>query len=650
MLSPDLLTQVRLYTEQMDAEAKSIDELLDVVLAGYTPEASEPAQRSRPGWVVAVAAAVAVFLIIGGVALGFRLLRSEAPVVDEPDPSPVETLSEFVVEDVPSFTATIEYGLDDPAAISGIIEVSYRRVDDGLRLDYVVESLAYIDEDSDPPIAGESYQPGDFLVWDNSQVATANALFDFDQLYQTTSGFTGLGALGWVTGWTDGCAPGSIEPLPAAVVAGITAVHIRCTTTDGVAELWIDEATGVVLAATGAVTIGPNGFPEGVSTEATGGYTMTTIEYLDEPAFDPGLFEVPDTELASGVERITVPGVHLVMRRMTAAEIIAEETQSEITEDSIRTLETWLVDDSRWREEVLDAQGTPLGGPWIPGSYTVQLDDQQLIYVADVDGFVIEEGATGPPFSMQEIGSSRVADDPICSQGADTTYLGRSVHQYVCDGTNLDPAERAAAQRLGVPEQFTYLIDEETGLVLYEQGPGFLREVLSIEFDVEFDEALFSVEPPAGAVNLYEDARPSGMLGQPAPGLTGTLLEGGAYDDSDWEGKRVALLFWASWCNTCVDALQAMQAASDQAGDDIVFVTVLTFDDPQEGRNSVEFIGATLPVVDDSEGLIVDRWQGFDWPWLILVDSTGTVIEVRGGGLSGYIANNLDDILNDAPW
>ena len=183
---------------------------------------------------------------------------------------------------------------------------------------------------------------------------------------------------------------------------------------------------------------------------------------------------------------------------------------------------------------------------------------------------------------MWELGSTSFTEDPICSQDADTTYLGRPVHQYTCG-------------------EFTYLIDEETGLLLYEQGPGSLREVLSIEFDAEFDEALFTVEPPTGAVNLYEDPRPSSLLGQSAPPMAGTLLDGGTYDTSDWADSRVAVLFWASWCGACVDALAALQAASDQAGEDIVFVTVLTFDDPQAGRDAVTFTGATLPVVDDPE-------------------------------------------------
>ena len=133
MLSPDLLTQVRLDTEQIDAEARSIDELLDGVLAGSpTEEPGEP-PAAGPGWVVALVAAAAVVLIVGGLALAFRLLRSETPVIDEPDPTLVESLNDLVVDDVPSFQATVEYGLVDPATASGVIEISYRRVDDGLR-------------------------------------------------------------------------------------------------------------------------------------------------------------------------------------------------------------------------------------------------------------------------------------------------------------------------------------------------------------------------------------------------------------------------------------------------------------------------------------------------------------------------------------
>ena len=652
MLAPDLLTQVRLYADQIDGQARSLDELLGEVLV---PQASKQSGPVRRGWLVAVATAVLVFVAAGLAALVFGLPEGE-PVVDEPEPPPVETLNGFDVEDVPSFFATVEYHLADPSVVSGMVEISYRRGDDGLRMEYIAESVAWLDMDSDPPIDGPSYQPGDFLVWDNSQVAFDNAV-EGQYVYQTDRSFTGLGQLGWVTGWTETCAPNTIEALPEAVVAGIPALHVRCNTINGDVELWVDKETGVILAVTGVVTVGPRGAPEGVTTELSGGYTITGIEYLAEPAFDPGLFEVEDgfgfgeDEFGESTELVTIPGMHVVVRRMTAAELIAAETVSDITEDSTRTVETWYVDDTTWRENVLDAGGTPLGGPWSPNSYTVVANDQQLTYFADGHAFVLEEDQGLTPFSVEELGSRQsVLDNPDCSYVADTTYLGRTVDEYVCGGANLDPMEQAAAQRLGIPEEYVYLIDTESGLVLYEQGPAFLREVLSIDFDSTFEQDIFSTEPPAGASNLYTEPRPSNMLGQSAPALAGTLLDGSTFDSTTVNGKRTVLFFWASWCESCVDALEALQAESERADDDIVFVTVLTFDDPEAGQNAINFYGVNLPVIDDSQGLLFDTWQAFDWPWLILIDANGTVVEVRGGGLSDHIANNLNHILNNAPW
>ncbi|MCZ6663032.1 MAG: hypothetical protein O6951_08940 [Actinobacteria bacterium] len=96
--------------------------------------------------------------------------------MDEPEPPPVESLAGLVIEDVPSFVAVVEYRLDDRDEPSGVIEVSYRRVDDGLRMEYLVESVAWLDKDFDPPVDGSTYQPGDFLVWDISQVAFDKAI------------------------------------------------------------------------------------------------------------------------------------------------------------------------------------------------------------------------------------------------------------------------------------------------------------------------------------------------------------------------------------------------------------------------------------------------------------------------------------------
>ena len=44
------------------------------------------------------------------------------------------------------------------------------------------------------------------------------------------------------------------------------------------------------------------------------------------------------------------------------------------------------------------------------------------------------------------------------------------------------------------------------------------------------------------------DNRPTAKLGQPAPSLEGTDVDGKTIKLSDYRGKVVVLDFWATWC------------------------------------------------------------------------------------------------------
>jgi hypothetical protein len=87
-MTVDLERQLAGYGEQLGTHIAplSIDELI-----GEASFERLPATPRRPGWVVALAAALVVLLVVGGTAAAIRLLSRDGPVVDEPTPTTVPT-------------------------------------------------------------------------------------------------------------------------------------------------------------------------------------------------------------------------------------------------------------------------------------------------------------------------------------------------------------------------------------------------------------------------------------------------------------------------------------------------------------------------------------------------------------------------------
>lgn len=120
---------------------------------------------------------------------------------------------------------------------------------------------------------------------------------------------------------------------------------------------------------------------------------------------------------------------------------------------------------------------------------------------------------------------------------------------------------------------------------------------------------------------------PARFLGQQAPPLAGTTLDGDHFDLRAQHGSVVLVNVWASWCGPCRREQPLLsEAARALRPRGLVVVGVNTQDTPAAARAFLaEFGGAAYPSIDDSAGRLAVQWGTFGVPETFVVDSSGVV-------------------------
>jgi cytochrome c biogenesis protein CcmG/thiol:disulfide interchange protein DsbE len=121
-------------------------------------------------------------------------------------------------------------------------------------------------------------------------------------------------------------------------------------------------------------------------------------------------------------------------------------------------------------------------------------------------------------------------------------------------------------------------------------------------------------------------------VGQPAPAIVGTTLDGAAFDLASLRGKPVVVNFWGPSCVPCRDEFPLFESkVSEHAADGLTVVGVLTDDPVEPARDFVATYGADWATVVDPDKAIKTAYRVAARPQSYFVDRSGVVRSIQIG-------------------
>ncbi len=128
---------------------------------------------------------------------------------------------------------------------------------------------------------------------------------------------------------------------------------------------------------------------------------------------------------------------------------------------------------------------------------------------------------------------------------------------------------------------------------------------------------------------------PRAAVGEVAPPIIGTTLDGAPFDLASLAGKPVIINFWGPGCVQCRDEFPLFQAKlAEHATDGLAIVGILANDPPQPARDFVADYHATWPTVVDPDKAIWTVYRVAARPQTYFVDRSGVVRSIQIGELT----------------
>lgn len=128
------------------------------------------------------------------------------------------------------------------------------------------------------------------------------------------------------------------------------------------------------------------------------------------------------------------------------------------------------------------------------------------------------------------------------------------------------------------------------------------------------------------------------LTGKKAPPFKLPLLKGEtASIKPSSTGKPILLNFWATWCESCQEALPTLQSLSDQYSDsEILFYSINIGESKEQIEKFFEVKSLSLTTLLDSDYSVARKYKVESIPQVVIIDSQGIIQNVKIGISSSW--------------
>jgi len=118
-----------------------------------------------------------------------------------------------------------------------------------------------------------------------------------------------------------------------------------------------------------------------------------------------------------------------------------------------------------------------------------------------------------------------------------------------------------------------------------------------------------------------------------APNFTLTTPEGKKVNLADYQGKKVILNFWATWCPPCKAEMPALQDLYERLNGHIEILAI-NIDPENDVSKFVKKHKLTFPILLDQTGKVNESYSILSVPTTFLLDENGTIIKKQIGAMT----------------